>query len=279
MEFTSIVGLLLGIGVVAFGLHEANVGSVFLNLHGIVIVGGGTFASILFHCQWPHVWGAIKGFFSIFRLSRYRNPEKLIPVLVDLAEKSIQRGPVIALRAMEGNKAAGGFLSSAANVALQNVQNPDLVKVLLDRHVYQNRLESVEIVNVFRVGSVLSPMFGLIGTLLGIIQVLRKISDPDSVGAAMAVAITSAFYGISLANMICVPAAGKMRLYARDETTAKSIIAEAMVLILKGEHPFSVEQRLWAYLEREQVLDKGQAARGAMKDTGKAAPPAKQPAA
>jgi chemotaxis protein MotA len=255
MEMTSILGLVVGMGVVLFGLWEAGVAGIFLNLHGIVIVLGGTIGSVVFHCEWPYIKEAARGFIRVFSPSPYRHPQNLIPILVSMAEKARQKGPVLALREAPSGP-ANGFLAHAADVALQNVQSPELVKVLLERGITSSRIRNNEISNVFRTASVLSPMFGLLGTLIGIIGVLRNIASPDILGASMAVAITSAFYGIGLANLICVPVAGKLRTYAMQEQQTKTLILEGIMRVLREELPLVVEQRLWAFLNpRHEVND------------------------
>jgi chemotaxis protein MotA len=247
MELTSVIGLAAAIGSLVFGLYHAGVQQVFLNLHGVVIVLGGTVSAVIFHCQWTHIKAATVGLGRIFKPSPFRDPQVLIPVLTGLAEKARQRGAVMALREAPTDL-AGGFMGQAVNIALRNIQNPDMVKSLLDRSIQTARIRNNEVVNVFRAASVLSPMFGLLGTLIGIIQVLRNITSPESVGSAMGTAITSAFYGIGFANLICVPAAGKLRLYAMDEYVAKTLIAEGIHQVVKEELPLQVEQKLWTLL-------------------------------
>jgi chemotaxis protein MotA len=117
------------------------------------------------------------------------------------------------------------------------------------RAVHSAKQEANEVVNVFRVASVMAPMFGLIGTLVGIIEVLRNITSPEAVGVSMATAITSAFYGITMANLVCVPLAGKLRGLMLKEAEAKGLVAEGYADIVKGEMPLVVEQRLWTLVD------------------------------
>ncbi len=91
-------------------------------------------------------------------------------------------------------------------------------------------------------------MFGLIGTLLGIIKVLKELSNPEMVGPAMALAISSALYGIAAANMIFVPIAGKLRLKIWMGTNIKAMILYGILEIMKGSVPLIVEAKLQVYL-------------------------------
>ena len=98
-----------------------------------------------------------------------------------------------------------------ASLAALEYNDSNFVKQVMEQEINQAADETNEIANVYRTMSILMPMFGLLGTLIGIIGVLRDLSNPENVGPAMGVAITSAFYGIFMANMICVPIAGKIR--------------------------------------------------------------------
>ncbi|MCX7641842.1 MAG: MotA/TolQ/ExbB proton channel family protein [Elusimicrobiales bacterium] len=97
--------------------------------------------------------------------------------------------------------------------------------------------------------AVLSPMFGLVGTLIGIIGVLKEISNPDMIGPAMSIAITSAFYGIFLSNMIFTPVANKIRTRAIMYLKFKAMILDGMLEIMKGTLGIMIERKLKSYIE------------------------------
>jgi chemotaxis protein MotA len=249
MQITSFIGFIAGITVVGFGLSLSHAAKAFISLHGLVIVLGGTLSAVIFHSEGRHLLGALKGIGKAFTGRSGPSPEILIPALAALAEKAKLSSPAVALQSADP-ALGGGFVGIATRVAQQNLQEPETVRNLLLRHVHAVRHESNEIVNVFRVASIMSPMFGLIGTLIGIIEVLRNITSPEAVGVAMGTAITSAFYGITLANLVCVPFAGKLRSLMLREAESQSIVAEGVADIVKGEMPLVVEQRLWTLVDR-----------------------------
>lgn len=249
MQITSFIGFIAGVSVIGFGLALSHSGMAFLSLHGAVIVLGGTLSAVIFHSEGKHLLGAVKGIGKAFVGTPPQRPTSLIPSLAALAEKSKLSSPAAALQSADLTL-AGGYMDTAVRVAQQNLQEPETVRTLLLRNVHAVRQEDNEIVNVFRVASIMSPMFGLIGTLIGIIEVLRNITSPESVGVAMSTAITSAFYGITFANLICVPIAGKLRGLMLREAESKSLVAEGVADIVKGEMPLVVEQRLWTLVDR-----------------------------
>ncbi len=93
-----------------------------------------------------------------------------------------------------------------------------------------------------------SPIFGLLGTLIGVVQVLRNLADPSSMGSAMAIAITTTFYGIFAANFIFLPTAIKLGELNENETLRREIVAEGVLSISKGDLPIMVRKKLNAFL-------------------------------
>ena len=101
-----------------------------------------------------------------------------------------------------------------------------------------------------------APAFGMIGTLIGLVQMLRNLSSPDSIGAGMAVALLTTFYGAFVANLILIPLAGKLGIYSKAETTSMEMITEGICSISNGESPTVVREKMQAFVSqgcREEV--------------------------
>lgn len=179
-------------------------------------------------------------------------PDEVLPIINRLAFKARQLG-VLSIEDEAKNISDDGFLSRAIDVSL-TTNDETLSRLTLEKEVARIRSRHLEIGNVFRTMGLLGPMFGLLGTLIGIISVLRNISNPESVGPAMAVAISSAFYGILLSNLICVPAAGKLRSRSMEELLSKEIIVEGLMDIFFSDRiPTMIEMRLLSYLNPGKV--------------------------
>lgn len=245
MDITTVIGVLGAVGLVAAGFAGNQISVSLLNLHGIVVVLGGTAVATLINTPLKFITRAVSELGSIFREKEEASPEKIIPVLVNLAEQTRMRG-LSALKEAD-TSVAGGFLNRAATAALE-YNDYKFVRQVLEQEINQGVDDMNEVANVYRTMGVMAPMFGLLGTLIGIIGVLKDLANPESVGPAMAVAITSAFYGIFFANMICVPIAGKMRAKVWMDVRMKSMILEGILEIMKGSVPLVVERRLQSYL-------------------------------
>ncbi len=241
MDLSSLLGITGAFVLLAFGIISGEVGSVCLNWHGLLVVVGGTSVSMLINTPIKYLRDSAKEITKLLRRHRFDDPEGMIPELIRLAEQ-VQRDGMTALRNVPDHL-AGGFVAAAATTALE-YNNPDFVRKVLEDEVNNEVDRANEVINVIRTAGVISPMFGLIGTLIGIVQVLQQIADPSKVGPAMAIAITSAFYGIVLANIVFIPIAGKMRVRLWEKVKVKAMVIEGVTGMMKGTVPLVLERRL-----------------------------------
>lgn len=245
MDITTLLGFAGAIALLAAGVAGNQISSSLINMHGLVVVFGGTIIATLINTPLKYITRAVVELGWIFKENGEASPEKLIPVLVNLTEQARLHGFSVLKDADPA--LAGGFLSRAATAALE-YNDSNFVRQVLEQEINQNVDDMNEVTNVYRTMGLLAPMFGLLGTLIGIVEVLKDLANPESVGPAMAVAITSAFYGILFANVICVPIAGKMRAKVWMEVRMKSMIVEGVLEIMKGSVPLVVERRLQSFL-------------------------------
>ncbi|MBI5244566.1 MAG: MotA/TolQ/ExbB proton channel family protein [Elusimicrobia bacterium] len=244
MDITTLSGIVGVLAMVLIGGFTGELSAVFLNAHGIVIVFGGTAVAMLINTPLRYVRETLLALAELFRGDRFSDPGELIPVLVRLSEQ-VQAHGLGALRGID-ERAAGGFLGQAATTAME-YNNPDFVRRVLETEV-NNRVDRAnEVINVVRTMGVVAPMFGLLGTLIGIVRVMAVLTDPVKVAPAMAVAITTAFYGIALANLVAVPMAGKMRFRLWEEIKVRAMVIEGVIGMMQGTVPLVLERRLQAF--------------------------------
>ena len=245
MDLSTILGV-AAFGLLIFGgIATHQLSSSLVNLHGAFTVLGGCCVAMLINTPLRYLIKAVTELKALMIDDNSANMYNLIPVMTDLAEQCRLKG-LSALKDADPS-IAGGFLSRASLAALE-YNDYNFVKQVLEQEINQSGDETNEVANVYRTMSILLPMFGLLGTLIGIIGVLKDLANPESVGPAMGVAITSAFYGIFMANMVCVPIAGKIRSRIWMDAKLKSMILDGVLEIMKGSIPIVVERRLQAYL-------------------------------
>ena len=246
MNVTSVIGFILAVGVFWWGMSSGKVGSTFFNPHGFILVLGGVCAATLINSEMHQIWSSIRAFFSVFREPKNPPAHNVIPVLIELSRKSRKEG-FISVHG-EGKHFGDGFMNKAIQVLIEGEGDIEAARWLLEKEINRTALRHREVQNVFRTVGILAPMFGLLGTLIGIVEVLNNFTDPKAVGPSMATAITSAFYGICVANLVCVPVAGKLRQRTLNELLLKEMILEGLLAIHAGDVPSAVEGRLATYM-------------------------------
>ncbi|MBI5745052.1 MAG: MotA/TolQ/ExbB proton channel family protein [Elusimicrobia bacterium] len=234
------------IAFIAYGVMSGQISASLVNTHAVFVVLGGSLVSLFLNTPFKYLVKALTELRRLMLKDEADDMQRAVPVMTGLAEQCRSRG-LAALKDADA-QFAGGFLARASAAALE-YNDYNFVKQVLEQEINQAADETNEIANVYRTMGVLSPMFGLLGTLIGIIGVLKQLSDPEQVGSAMAVAISSAFFGIFLANMVCVPVAGKIRARIWLQVRLKSMILDGILEIMKGSIPMVVERRLQSYLD------------------------------
>jgi chemotaxis protein MotA len=97
-----------------------------------------------------------------------------------------------------------------------------------------------------------APAFGMVGTLIGLVQMLKNLSSPDQIGSGMAVALLTTFYGALTANLIFIPLAGKLGIYSKAETTAMEMIVEGICAIAQGDNPTTIREKMQAFISQSR---------------------------
>lgn len=260
------LGFAAGAALVAWGVQEAGAGAILFDRHAIVIVLGGTAAAALVLSPLANLWSALRRFMGLFLPQAAPAPEACIDEVVRLARRAHQGGGLLALH-REGGDFADGFLRHAILVAIATGESAETRRIL-EAEVHNIRAEHQEDANIFRTLGLLAPMFGILGTLLGMIRVLSTLSDPSRMAPFMALALSSAFLGIGLANLICVPVASQIRLRAMREVLALEILLEGILDIVIGKAPYSIELHLSSYSRRRRAAMEARDAEPAVAPAG-----------
>ena len=248
MDLSTIIGV-----VAAFGLMVAAImsgGSIFLFIDpaSIMIVAGGTVGSTLVHYPFKELFRAI-GVAKKTLFVKEQKPAEIISQLIDFATKARKEG-ILSLQSVM-SQIDDPFFLKGLQMAVDG-QEPESLKQMLEHEMdyIQERHESGS--QIFTTMAAYSPAMGMIGTLIGLVQMLQTMDDPSTIGPAMAVALLTTFYGAVAANILFTPIAGKLKHRSASELLCKTIIAEGMNSILAGENPRVMEQRLHAFVAPAQ---------------------------
>ncbi|MCO6437984.1 MAG: MotA/TolQ/ExbB proton channel family protein [Phycisphaerae bacterium] len=244
MDIATIIGLVMGCGLITWAILSQTGLNTFVDPPSIAIVFGGATSAALISFPIRNVIGVAKVVKTCF-FSKARDPHVLISDMVRYAEVA-RRDGILALENVT-QTITDPFLVSGIQMAVDGT-DPDLIE-----NIMMNDLEAVE--QRHAEGKALfdnlgkyAPAFGMIGTLIGLVIMLKNMSDPESIGPAMAVALLTTFYGALLANLMALPMADKLALRSREELLLKMIVIKGVMAIQSGDNPRIVEQKLKTFL-------------------------------
>ncbi len=253
MDILTLVGLVAGSLVVILAMLANASLITFLNLPGLAIVLGGTFAVTLIKFRLSSVLSAFRLASRAAFIDRVERPDELIREVRALAQVVRKEG----ILGLENHTTANAFLQKAINLCVDG-HTPELVEESLHHEIQQSSERHAAAERVFRGIGESAPAIGMLGTLVGLVQMLNSLDDPSSIGPAMAVALLTTLYGAMLANIIALPIADKLNLRKTDEGRIKAMCIDGALAIQEGLNPRIIESMLKAYLSPKQRAGKPQ---------------------
>ncbi len=245
---SALLAQLIGIVIIAAAMLAGGSLLLFVNVPSILIVLGGTLAATLIRFRPSEFIEAVSlSWRAIFP------PKEItaLPELIDLTEDILKVTRRQGLLAAEKVEIDNHFYREAVQMIVDGYNEEAMSKFLEEeRHVFVEKAEMAA--GVFRAMGDAAPAFGMIGTLVGLVQMLANLSDPSTIGPAMAVALLTTLYGAMLANLFALPIADRIETWAEDEKTRQALIADAIRYIMTGEHPTKARQLLSVYLTGKQ---------------------------
>jgi chemotaxis protein MotA len=242
MDIATLLGLTTGIGMVIAAILIDGTLWQYLDPPAAMIVFGGTLAAICVSHPMEEVIQAFHAGFKIFA-SRTVASQEVVNVMVRIAEISRREG----LLALENIRTENVVLKKACKLIADNA-GPQLIHdtLRIEIHSLKRRHQIGE--TVFRSLGTFAPAFGLIGTLIGLVQMLARLNNPKSLGGAMAIALLATFYGALSANLFFLPVAGKLRARTQQEVLNLEIIFEGARCILQNNNPLLVRDKLMSFV-------------------------------
>lgn len=244
MDISSLIGIISGFGfIIATILLGSGLG-LFINIPSILIVVGGTIASLMIANPLSNIFMLGSVLIRIFKF-KVEKQEDLIVLLVDISNKARKGG----LLSIEGEikNIEDPFLAKALQMTVDGVQSSSIAAIMQKQMALVKKQHKVGS-NMFASMGAYAPAFGMVGTLIGLVQMLASLDDPSTIGPKMAVAMITTFYGAILANLLFIPMADKLKLRSEDEITNMTLLFEGVMSIREGEHPRLLEDKLNVYL-------------------------------
>jgi chemotaxis protein MotA len=245
VDKATLAGLVLALGGIFLGLilEGGNVGQL-LQPTAAMIVFGGTLGAVLINFPMAVVLAAFGRLANMFQ-EPGDNARATIEVLVKFANQARREG-IVALEAEAAN-IQEPFLRHALMLAVDGTEPQELRKIM--ELALDNMEEQEEkIPQVFEAAGGFSPTIGIIGAVLGLIQVMQHLDKIDEVGKGIAVAFVATIYGVGAANLFLLPTSGKLKIRIREEQVIREMTLEGVVSILEGMNPRMLEDKLLGFL-------------------------------
>ena len=249
MDKSTFGGILLALGGILAGLllEGGKLGQI-MQPTAAMIVFGGTIGAVMVQFPMKVVFAAAKSLMRVF-FEKSMDPGELIKELVRYANKARKDG-IVSLDA-ELADIQDPFMKKSLMLAVDGTEPQELRKMM--ELELDNKEETEERVpQVFESAGGFAPTIGIIGAVLGLIQVMQHLENIDEVGKGIAVAFVATIYGVGSANLFFLPAAGKLKIRTREEHLLREMTLEGVISILEGMNTRMLETKLLGYLAEQE---------------------------
>jgi len=256
MDITTLLGFLSGIGCLLFAILLGTGLGTFIHVPSMLIVVGGTFSATLINFPLPEILKIVGVAIKTFK-SDALDPLDPIPTMISAAEMTRKEGLLSLENSVDDIE--DDFLKLGMRLIIDGT-DPEEVRGIMETELECLEERHNRAQQLFLAMAKYAPGFGMIGTLIGLIAMLKNMDDPSSIGPSMSVALITTFYGAVLANLIFMPIAGKLKCRTADESLIRRIVLEGILMIQAQTNPRYISQKLIAYLPpkwRESALNNG----------------------
>lgn len=275
MDLSTIIGWILGIVLIVISIMlgenpetgatviEAGKITAFIDPASIAIVLGGTLAALMVSYPLDFFKNIPKHFKILFK-NKKENPKEIISEIVEFAKEARING----LLALEEkvNEVKDPFMKKSLMMVVDST-DPEKVRQLMETEIENMEDRHSQAQSFYLKGSDYAPAFGMIGTLIGLINLLGNLSDSDALAANMAVALVTTLYGSFLANMVFKPIAAKLKNRHESEVLTMMLISTGIQAIQDGDNPNFIEEKLYKLLPKSGPVKKTSKSKGKGNDS------------
>ena len=249
MDIATIIGIIGAFSLVILAMISGGGGLTwFIDGPSLMIVLGGTTGAILINYRLSDMLGVIKVAKNAFFRKEFKVDE-MIMIMVGMSKMARREG-LLALQDMT-KQIRDPFFVKAVNMIIDGTEPEDMSNILeteLSFIAERHRLGA----DIFTSMGNFAPAMGMLGTLIGLVQMLMKMNEPRTIGPSMAIALITTFYGVILSNLIFHPIAGKLRTKSSEELLVKQLIIRGVLSIQAGDNPRMVEQKMHSFVAPRQ---------------------------
>ena len=245
MDIASLIGIFSGLFLIISAIVMGGDIHNFININGLMIVIGGTLAATLITFQFKDVVAAFKAAYLVFSKDK-EDPNEAVEMMMKLSNISRRQG-FIELSKVQTNSS---FLKKACGL-IADGSNDDIIRDALQTEIESLQMRHFIVQDVFRKMGTYSPAFGMLGTLIGLIQMLSTLHNPGTIGQGMAVAIITTFYGSFISTLFFMPIAGKLKSRTVMEVLNREIMLEGSISIVNNNNPLIIYEKLSSFISKK----------------------------
>ncbi|NOY92761.1 MAG: motility protein A [Deltaproteobacteria bacterium] len=247
MDIGTVIGIVLGFGLIVGSILIGGSITAFVDAPSFLIVFGGVAATTLIAEKLPNVLNGIKVVKNAFKVPAGDSVATIETIIVKLSNIARREGVL----ALENQQIDDIFLAKGVRMAVDGLPQEEIRETLTAELVAMKRRHTRG-QKLFKFMGTMAPAMGMIGTLIGLVQMLQALDDPSSIGPAMAVALLTTMYGAVLANIVFIPIAEKLDRYGSEESANMIVVIEGVDSIVKGHNAMIIKEKLQARLPPDQ---------------------------
>jgi len=249
-----VAGVAVALGAVLVGIHAAGISvGYFFQPTGVFIVLGGTFGVMLVTTPRNSLINSFRRVYELGKTQEYSR-ESLIEQIIYYTRVA-RRGGIVAVEPLLA-RAEHPFLGQALQLAI-DISNRQELQLLLENEVKLRERQGESDAKTLEVAGGFAPTIGILGTVVGLIEVLRQFSNLQAVGAGIGTAFVSTIYGLALANLLLLPAAHRIRARVAEDFETQEMIVEGVLAFMDTVHPSLIRMRLGAFLRPADARSAG----------------------
>ena len=260
MDIASLIGIIMCFVMLVYGIISNHADMMtYLNFPSAIITFGGAIFATMLSYSMQDFLNSMKSIGLIFKASKM-NTSEMIKSIIDLSNVARKEGLLSLEEA--ATDLDEPFLKKGILLIVDGT-DPDLVRGIMETELVSIEARHKTVISFWEALAAMGPAWGMIGTLVGLVNMLNNMSDPSSIGGDMAVALITTLYGSVLANWLCTPVAGKLKAQNAQEMQLKEIMVEGLLSIQAGENPRVIEEKLKSFLApKDRVTEGGDEAGG-----------------
>ena len=244
MDIATLLGIISAFGLVIASIAIGGGLMLFIDIPSLLIVVGGTLGATMINYPLKDVLGAVAVMKNVF-FQKKMSEDDIAGKFVQFATKARREG-ILALEPYI-DQVDNVFLKKGLQLSVDGLE-PQAISDILDTEVDIMRDRHQQGAEIFATMAGFAPALGMIGTLIGLVQMLQSMDDPSKIGPAMAIVLLTTFYGSILANLVFLPVSGKLKTRSKEEALSMEIIKTGVISLTSGDNPRILEQKLLVFM-------------------------------